>query len=189
MKKLCILLLYSIPLFCASTNSENSFSTFDLAATTGYVWKTDSHFKQVYGNGIQNVITIDGCYWPFRHFGVGIQNGYWLAHGKTTVSKRSTRVWEVPLNFYLQGRIGHLLQLHGSLGTGVIFVNEKSYLGTVSQQAWSGEAEAGIDYYFFKRAYLAFAVQYLYARKEIKETHNQADFGGVNVSGGIGISF
>lgn len=184
MKKLFFLLFYSVPLLCASKDS-----TFDLAATTGYVWKTDSQFKQVYGKGIQDIITIDGCYWPFRYLGVGIQSGYWLAHGKTTISKRPTRLWEVPLNLYLQGRIGRSFQLHASLGTGVIFVNEKSYLGNVSHQTWSGEAEVGMNYYFFKQAYLTVDLQYLYARKKISETHERADLGGLNARGGIGVSF
>ena len=189
MKKLFFLLLFSIPSLCISANSENFLSIFDLTATTGYVWQSDSHFKQVYGKGIQDVITIDGCYWPFRHFGIGIQGSYWLANGKTTILKKSTRLWEVPLNLYLEGRIGQMFQLHGSLGTGIIFVNEKSYLGSVSHQAWSGEAEVGIDYYFFKKSYLSAALQYLYSGKEISETQERVALGGLNLRAGIGISF
>lgn len=164
-------------------------STVDLALSTGYIWKNDHHFKKVYGQGIEDIITLDGCYWFSRYVGVGLKGSYWSADGKTTVLKKSTHVKEVPAIAYLRARIGCVIQLYGSLGVGGIYVHEKSYLGQVNTSAWCGEAEIGLNYYFAKHIYLTTAFRYLYSRKEIHSLHENADFGGYGIRGGLGCDF
>jgi hypothetical protein len=181
--------IFLLTLFVASVWCKESCENqhFDFALTSGYIWKNDKHFKQVYGSGIPDIITADACYYPCRYGGLGIKTSYWHASGKTTFLKCKTTLQEVPLIFYLRGKVGCHLQAYASLGGGAIFVNEKSYLGKVKNTVGIGEAEIGLNYSACNRFYITTAFRYLFPKTTVnKERH---DIGGYGLRAGIGFSF
>lgn len=181
--------IFLAALFVSSVICKKSYEyqNFDFALTSGYIWKNDNGFKQVYGNGIPDIITADACYYPWRHWGLGIKTSYWHASGNTTFLKCKTTLQEVPLIFYLRGKVGCRLQAYASLGGGAIFVTEKSYLGKVKDAVGIGEAEVGISYYACKNFYITTAFRYLFPKISInKEKH---DVGGYGLRAGLGFSF
>jgi len=163
----------------------------DVAVTTGYIWKNDCRFKEIYGEGIQDVITVDVCGWFSECFGIGLKGSYWEAEGRTPVCRLHTNVHEIPLIGYVRREIEFdcTFAAYASLGGGIIFVREKSELGKVNTDTWGGEAEIGLNYYFFKNFYLTTAFRYLYFKKKIAGIDERADFGGYGLRGGLGISF
>lgn len=183
----CLAIFVILFFFKNISSNECCPNRFDVALTTGYVWKTDSCFKQVYGKGIQDVITFDGCYRPLDHLGVGIKTSYWQATGKTTARKKHTKIWEVPLLVYLRGIIGEKLQGYASLGGGVIFSQEKSYLGKVKKIAGIAEAEVGMNYYFYQDLYVTGAFRCLFPKT--KKCGERVQLGGYGLRAGLGISF
>jgi hypothetical protein len=167
---------------------ENTNSSFDLALTSGYVWKRDDDlFKEVYGHGIFNIATVDGCYYPCTNWGLGAKIGFWQRHGKTTCFQECTRLKELPLLGYVRARIGHMLQAYASLGAGVIFAREKSYLGCAKEHTGIAEVEIGATCNF-DNVFVTGALDFLFP----KQPHCKREattFGGYGLRGGIGISF
>ena len=77
-------------------------SSFTGALSAGYVFKhADSVFKDVYGLGMVNAITADGCYHPWQSWGIGAKISYWFANGRTSFLKFHTHLHEVPMTVYL----------------------------------------------------------------------------------------
>lgn len=162
-------------------------SCFDLAFTSGFIWKHDKIFKEVYGHGIPDLITVDACYYPCNYGGIGIKTSFWEKKGRTACLKQCTKLQEVPLIGYLRARIGTWLQGYASLGGGAIFVKEKSYLGSVRTNVGIGEAEVGLNYYPHENVYLTGAFRCLFPRKTCDG--DEIDFGGFGLRGGIGFSY
>jgi hypothetical protein len=185
-KKILILAVLGIPAV-TYTYSECDGSNFDLAFSSGFVWKNDDLFKCVYGSGIVNAITVDGCYYPCTYGGVGLKTAYWGKKGETTILKQCTKLREVPLIAYLKARIGTWLQGYISLGGGVIFVREKSYLGCASTATGIGEAEVGINCHILHSFYITVAANALFPSTKING--HKAIVGGYGLRAGIGFSF
>ena len=183
-KKNFLLTFFVAAIWCKESCTDQNF---DFALTSGYIWKNDNHFKEVYGRGIPDIITADACYYPWRHGGLGVKASYWHASGKTTVFRQKTNLQEVPLIFYLRGKVGCHLQAYASLGGGAIFVTEKSYLGKARNTVGIGEAEVGINYSACKRFYITTAFRYLFPRTSINQEKH--DFGGYGLRAGLGVSF
>ena len=125
---------------------------FTGAFTAGYVFKFDDHlFKEVYGQGMGNVITGDICYHPWECWGIGGKLSYWLAFGRTTLLERHTTLQQIPMTIYLRRLFDFTcgLQLYASLGGGATWIREKSYLGHTHQWRGIGEAEVGSALGFF----------------------------------------
>ncbi|MCX6995399.1 MAG: hypothetical protein NTY13_06330, partial [Chlamydiae bacterium] len=177
------------PQFLSKDIKSCAPSCFDLVASSGYVWKSDRYFKEVYGNGIEDIITLDSTWWISRHYGMGLKGSYWSANGRVIGIPEPTNVWQIPLVFSLKGRIGSTFQVYGSIGVDFIIVCESNFLGEANQRAWGGEVEGGINYFFYKQIYLNAACRYIYSRKFITAVQDTADFGGLDVRAGIGFSF
>ncbi len=173
-----------------SGSTEQQGSCFSTAFSAGYVFKhNDCIFKEVYGHGIVNVITADGCYYPCEQWGIGAKISYWRAHGRTTFLKKCSLLQEVPLTFYLRRmkdfRCG--LQLYASLGGGIIWIKEKSYLGDLHLHKGIGEAEIGMNYPIWRCVNITSAFRYLFPRQSHCGT--KMDVGGFDLRAGIGFQF
>lgn len=162
---------------------------FDVALTAGYVFKNDHRFKEVYGHGMVNIITADGCYYPCRYGGVGAKLSYWRATGETTFLGLHTLAQEVPLIFYLRGKKDFRcnVRLYGSLGGGFAWIQEKSYLGKVRTYKGLGELEVGLNYSMCGWANITTAIRYLFPPQSRRG--EKIDVGGVDLRAGIGFSF
>jgi hypothetical protein len=185
-----LLLVPSVQLFGKEEKEEKkNDSLFTGALTAGYVFKHDCLFKQIYGHGMVNVITGDGCYYPWEHWGLGVKVSYWRAEGKTTFLKHCSLLQEVPVTFYLRKRkdFDCGLQLYGSLGGGVIWMQEKSYLGKVHSNKGIGELEIGVNYPAWHWINVTGAFRYLFPRQT--EFCRKVDVGGCDLRAGIGFSF
>lgn len=178
---------------CSVSEMHNRFTT---AFCSGYVFKfDDKRFKQVYGQGMGNVITGDICYHPFYNnscwklWGIGAKISYWLAFGKTTFFKHKTWLQEIPMTAYIRRMFDFKcgLQLYASLGGGAAWIREKSYLGKVSRWRGLGEVEAGLLYPAWCRLDFTSAVRYLFPRQS--QNHRKANVGGLDLRAGIGYSF
>ena len=189
MKKIIFLILLFTTIFNVLKSREHSFCT---AFTAGYVFKHDEEFKEIYGPGIANLITVDACYFPFEKWskwGVGTKVSYWKTHGKTTFLKQRTTLQEIPLTFYIR-RIEDLscsLQMYASLGGGLIWIKEKSYLGNRKIHKGIGEAEIGLNYSIYKCLNFTTAIRYLFPAQSICD--QKMDVGGLDLRLGIGFSF
>lgn len=180
-----LLLLCCMPLFAYE---EQKSKNFDIAFTSGYIWKHDKNFKKIYGSGIPDLITIDAFFTPVEgSFGFGVKSSYWEKHGKTSCLHQCTKIQEIPTIFYVRGKIGGWLQLYISLGGGAIVIKETSYLGKVKTHTGVGEFELGLNYYQFKNLYLTGAFRALFPRKYCNG--DRVDFGGLGLRAGIGFSF
>lgn len=162
---------------------------FDGALTAGAVFKHDGNFKKVYGHTITNCITADGCYYPWQHWGVGAKISYWQAHGCTTFLKRRTHLQEVPLTFYLRRKhdFDCGLQLYASLGGGVIWVKEKSYLGKIKMHKGIGEVEVGLNYPLWRSLNVTGAYRYLFPHQS--PGGRKVTLGGSDVRAGLAVLF
>jgi hypothetical protein len=183
--------LLTIPLVAKEQEykHENRHNHFTGAFTAGYVFKHDDQFKRVYGPGIINVITGDGCYSWCQRWGVGAKVSYWMAHGRTTFFQRETFIQEVPVTAYLRlmknFRWG--LRLYASLGGGALWVQEKSYLGCNSKWHGIGEAEIGMNYSLHHRLNFTSAFRYLFPRETVCGTpcERKVDVGGFDLRAGF----
>lgn len=174
--------------YAYSHKTLDDTSCFDLACTSGYIWKHDQVFKKIYGQGIPDLITVDGCYYPCCYGGIGLKASYWEKKGCTSCLKQPTRLQEVPLIGYVRARIGTWLQSYISLGGGAIFVREQSYLGCIKTTPGIGEFEWGFNYYPHKNVYLTTAFRYLFPRHTYDGVR-AADVGGLGLRAGFGLSF
>lgn len=173
---------------CEESDRENP--CFTTALTTGFVFKHDDCvFKQVYGHGIQNVITADGCYYPWERWGIGAKVSYWRAKGLTTFFKQCTKLHEIPITFYLRRTTDRCCDLQGyvSLGGGVALIREKSYMGCVDQHPGIGEFEVGFNYRMWNCFDLTGAFRCLFSGDCLCST--KADAGGLDLRVGIGASY
>lgn len=171
---------------CEETDMKNKW----FALTTGYVFKHDDCvFKQVYGHGIQNVITADCCQYFWESWGVGAKVSYWRAKGKTTLFKQCTRLREIPITFYLRGITDRWCNWQGyaSLGGGVVLIKEKSYLGCVEQNKGIGELEVGFNYLLCNCLDFTGAFRYLFSSDCF--CAQKAKIGGFDLRAGIGFSY
>ncbi|MEX0671745.1 MAG: hypothetical protein WD068_00145 [Candidatus Babeliales bacterium] len=173
----------------SGNDSELQDACFTGAFTAGYVFKHDCRFKDVYGHGVINVITADGCYYPWECWGIGAKVGYWQATGQTTFLKKCTTLQEVPFTVYARRRKNFDcgVQLYGSLGGGFIWVNEESYLGCVRDYKGIGEVELGLDYPIWRCINITSAFRYLFPSQCL--AGNTADVGGFDIRIGLGFSF
>lgn len=167
-------------------NYKEQDSCFATAFTAGFVFKHDDcTFKEVYGRGIVNIITADGCYYFCKPWGIGAKVSYWRAHGCTMLLKQCSLLQEVPLTFYLR-RIRDFqcgLQLYASLGGGVIWLKEKSYLGHVNFHKGVGEVEVGLNYPICHCLNVTGAFRYLFPRE--CQAGKKVDVGGFDLRAGI----
>ena len=177
-----------LPIRLLGQSAEKNIS-FDGAFTAGYVFKNDCIFKDVYGRGIINAITGDGCYYPWKHWGFGGKVSYWRARGRTSFLQLCSLIQEVPITFYARviKRFDCGLQTYGSLGAGVVWMKEKSYLGTVKQTKGIGELELGLQYSRCRRFNLVGAFRYLFPPQ--KQACDTVVVGGFDLRAGIGFSF
>ncbi len=146
----------------------NTHDCFTGAFSSGYVFKHDDGvFNSVYGRGMGNVITADFCYYPWHCWGIGGKSSYWLAFGRTTFFKRHTKLHEIPITFYVRRMIdlNCCLQLYASLGGGVAWMRESSYLGKVSRWKGIGEVEAGLHYPLYCNLNFTSAFRYIFPRQ------------------------
>jgi hypothetical protein len=168
---------------------EMEFKRWFTALTAGYVFKHGCEFENVYGKGITNIITADGCYFPWEHWGFGAKVSYWRAKGKTAFLQQCTLLQQVPFIVYVRARkeFACRLQLYGSLGGGFTWVKETSYLPTERFIKGLGEIEVGVNYPIWRCINLVAAVRYLFPPQ--KQCGESVDFGGVDVRAGIGFTF
>lgn len=199
MKKLvfCLLGLFISAVSCgACQQADCCDARFTGALSAGYVIKhADYVFKEVYGRGMANVITADGCYQFWRCMGVGAKVSYWRANGKTTFFKQCTLLQEVPVTFYLRAitYFRNCLQLYASLGGGVIWMKEKSYLGCVHKNKGIGEFELGMNYPIWCWLNFTSAFRYLFPREKqccmTGPGFEKIDVGGFDFRAGLVCSF
>lgn len=168
---------------------EEQDSCFDTALTAGFVFKNDCKFKEVYGHGIANIITADGCYYPWECWGVGAKVSYWRAHGKTDFLRQCSLLQEVPVTFYVRRRTNFRcgLQLYASLGGGLIWLREKSYLGRAQLHKGIGEAEIGLSYPVWRHVNITSAFRYLFPRQSF--AGEKVDIGGFDLRAGLEFPF
>lgn len=195
MKKIFVSLcagLFSLSLIaescCEEIQSDERY--FTSALTTGFVFKQgDCLFREVYGRGIENVITADLHYYFCPSWGIGAKLGYWRATGCTTTFKRCTKLEQIPFTISLRGisQCRRGVQLYASLGGGVMAIREKSYLGCVKANKGVGEVEAGLIYHARSYFDLTCAFRYLFPHSCICTT--KADIGGIDLRAGIGFTF
>lgn len=190
MKKIIFLLLLFTTTFHSLNSCENSFYT---NFSAGYVFKHDTDFKEVYGSGLANLITADFCYSRCGKWGIGTKVSYWRAHGKTTFLKQRTTLKEIPLTFYLRA-IKDIcsLQMYASLGGGIVWIKEKSYLGERKIHKGVGEAEIGLNYMVRECFNLTSALRYLFPAQRVCKKNvcdHKIDIGGLDLRLGIGFSF
>lgn len=193
MKKI-IFLSYFILLFGLSTqlfgaDGPKRKSRFSGAFSAGYVFKNDCRFKNVYGRGIVNAITADGCYYPWELWGIGAKVSYWRKKGCTDFLKQRTLLQEVPVTFYVRRKkqFKSGLQLYASLGGGFVWVKEKSYLGNVRLYKGIGEVEAGLKFPIFRCVDITAAFRYLFPPQS--RACDKVHIGGFDLRAGIGFSF
>lgn len=175
---------------CENASAAECQTYYTCALSTGYVFKhDDSYFKEVYGHGIENIITADGCYYPWESWGIGAKVSYWRAKGRTTFFRNRTCLYEVPLTCYVRKTFDFwsCLQWYASLGGGVMFMKEKSYLGSVHRHKGIGECEIGLNYFVWHCFDITAAFRYLFPRERV--CGKKADIGGFDLRAGIGFSY
>jgi hypothetical protein len=181
MKKIIFIFLFFL--------TQNLLGEVATALTSGYVFKRGQIFKEVYGHGITNILTADGCYYFQNNWGLGAKASYWRAHGQTTFLKQTTLLQEVPAIFYLRKLCQRPsgTQLYASLGGGFTWVKENSYLGTVSIFRGLGELEIGCNYPVWRSWNVTAAARYLFPPQNQNGT--KKDVGGVDLRAGIGFDW
>jgi len=182
----------STHVWCKYERVELRDTRFTSAFTAGYVFKYDDcWFKEIYGTGMVNAITADFCYTPWEYVGFGTKVSYFRAKGETNFHKRCTFLYEVPFTFYASG-MWHLrcnLRLYGSLGGGVVWIKEKSYLGTVHATKGIGEAEIGAVYPVWSHLIITGAFRVLFPRQSLCDGGPKVNIGGCDLRAGIGFAF
>lgn len=179
--------LISVRLLCNEEKSDTCFST---ALTAGFVFKDDVVFKEVYGHGIINAITLDGCYYRWNPWGVGAKISYWRAKGKTTFLKYPSVVQEIPVTFYVRRLLRDFdcgVQAYASAGGGFVWLKEKSYIGTARLYKGIGEVEIGLFYPVWSCINITGAFRYLFPFQSIYCEKSQV--GGFDLRAGIAFLF
>lgn len=168
---------------------KNEYNRFNLAFTSGYVFKHDSRFRDIYGQGIINAITADFCYYLRQCWGFGTKLSYWRAKGRTAFLQQRTIIQEVPLVAYLRGikTFDGGTQVYGSFGGGFVWLKEKSYLASQHTYKGLGEVEVGINSPVWHRLNVTLALRYLFPSQCY--CGNNVNVGGLDMRAGFGISF
>lgn len=159
------------------------------ALSAGYVFKNDCAFKEAYGHGMVNIITADGCYYPWKHWGFGAKASYWRAKGATSFLKQCSLVQEIPVTLYVRAmkEFRCRLQLYGSLGGGFAWIKDKSYLGNVRTYKGIGEVEVGLNYPLWRFINVIGAFRYVFPPQS--QSGERIDVGGCDLRAGIGFTF
>lgn len=194
MKKLALLLLLFLPILGNKARQRQEppkprAIPWNLMFTTGYVFKHDTNdFKEIFKNGIQDIITADICYYFFEAVGVGSKVSYWYTKERTFLDN-PTKLQEIPLTFYLRTiyKTYFGLQPYLSLGGGAIFLKEKSYRESLKNSKGIGELELGLNWFLGQQFNFTGAFRYLFPRETFNK--HKADIGGFDLRAGIGISF
>ncbi len=190
MKKILLLsclILLSTKLL--GNHSEGCHSCWSSSFSAGYVFKNDSKFKDVYGHGVINALTADICYYPWKCWGLGSKISYWRKKGRTAFLQLRSIIQEVPITFYLR-RIKEFncgLIAYASLGGGLIWLKEKSYLGKVLFHKGIGELEAALEYPIWRCITILGAFRYLFPPRS--RSCENVVLGGFDLRAGIGFSF
>lgn len=189
---LVVSLIWCSELLCGDCCEASDAETpcFTAALTTGYVFKHDDCiFKQVYGHGIQNVITADVCYYPWECWGIGAKVSYWRAEGRTAVLRECTTLQEVPVTLYVRKLFDRWcnFQSYVSVGGGVIVIKEKSYIACVDRHVGTGEFEVGVNYFTCSCFDITAAFRYLFSGNCF--CGHKADAGGFDLRIGVGFSY
>ena len=190
MKKILLFLLCVGASSLLANSDSCSESHKSIAFTSGYVFKhDDTYFKQTYGRGMGNVITGDFYYHRCNMWGFGAKMSYWLALGKTTFFKHHTTLQQIPMTAYVRKTADFEcgLQLYASLGGGVTWIREKSYLGHVSAWKGIGETEVGLNHPMWHCLNFTSAFRYIFPRQNIGT--NKVDVGGLDLRAGVQILF
>jgi|SRR5581483_348864 len=185
---LALAILVTIPTMMFA--ADDRANVFAAALSSGYVFKHDCNFKQVYGHGLINVLTADVCYYPFRIAGFGAKASYWRSHGgKTSFLRFCSQLHEVPVTVYARLIKGFDcgLQIYGSLGGGVALIREKSYLGCAKAHKGIGEIEFGVFHPIWWALNVTAAVRYVFPRQ--CQCDEKIDVGGADLRAGVGIVF
>lgn len=194
--RLLFVLLSLLPTYLQSYSSQaqdscclNDQTCFTTAFTAGYVFKQDCNFKQVYGHGMINCITVDTCYYPWNSWGLGAKVSYLRAKGHTSFLQLDALAQEVPVTFYARKThdFNCGLQTYISLGGGITWIKEKSYLGNTRVHKGIGEVEVGLNYHLWRCLDLVSAFRYLFPRQS--NCCTKVDVGGCDLRAGIGFSF
>lgn len=187
MKKMLFAVLLSVPFLSYAEQDEASCGSIALSA--GYVFKHDCTFKQVYGRGIANLITVDGCYYPWECWGIGAQVSYWRKRGRTTFLKQRTHLREIPVILSIRRKkdFDCGLRLYGSLGGGIVWGKEKSYLGCVKVHKGIAAVEAGLEYPIWCDLSITGAVRYLFPRQS--QAGHKVTIGGADLRAGLSWAF
>lgn len=194
MKKILFIFFISLVLLVPSHlfgNDVEKENKYDLAFTAGYVFKNDSQFKDVYGHGIINALTADFCYHYWERWGLGAKLSYWRKKGRTTFLQQRAIIQELPITFYLR-RIKEFncgLQLNASLGGGLVWMKEKSYLGKKKLTKGIGELEFGLQYPIWRCLNIVGAFRYLFPPQRQSNVCERTVVGGFDLRAGIGFSF
>ncbi|MGE0206903.1 MAG: hypothetical protein AB7R69_03585 [Candidatus Babeliales bacterium] len=178
----------SCPQECYASKDDFQCSRFTTAFSSGYVFKNDGIFRDVYGLGMVNVLTADICYHPWeRLWGIGGKISYWLARGRTTMLRQRTFLQEIPVSLYVRKMkdFASGLRLYGSLGGCFAYIKEDNYLAHTKRYKGLGEVEAGLFYPVWRRMLITAAARYLFPR----QGHPKVDVGGVDLRAGIGFFF
>lgn len=171
------------------SSSEEKCTHYSTALTSGYVFKHDARFQEVYGHGIVNIITGDGYYYFCKHWGLGATVGYWRAQGTTNFLQQHTLLQQVPFTIVGKGQY-HFncgLKLYGALGAGFIWTKEKSYLADTKTTKGIGTLEAGVVYPVWRFIEVTAAFRYLFPPQH--QSGHTIDVGGCDLRAGIGFSF
>ena len=138
-----------------------------------------------------NILTFDNCYYPHKHVGVGAKLSYWRATGHTDFLKLPTLLQQVPVIFYLRGihEFCNNVRLYGSLGGGLTWIQEKSYLGCVHSVKGLGEIEIGLSWSLWRYGALTGAVRYVFPPQSVHNSRHKIDVGGCDLRAGIEFNF
>lgn len=170
----------------STSEQDTCFST---AFSAGYVFKHDCAFKQVYGKGMINAITADACYYPWNSWAFGAKVSYWRSSGHTTFLCQRTLAQQVPVTLYVKKvkEFACRLRTYLSLGGGIAWIQEKSYLSCVSVHKGIAEVEVGLHYNLWNCLEIMGAVRYLFPRQS--RCCVTVDVGGADLRTGLGVSF
>lgn len=174
---------------CIVSAAQEDYTRWSTALTSGYVFKHNARFKQVYGQGIVNILTGDGYYYFCEHWGLGAIIGYWRAQGATNFLQQPTLLQQVPATIAGKGKYEFDcgVQLYGALGAGFIWTKENSYLDNTGFFKGIGTLEAGITYSVYHCFEITGAFRYLFPPQ--KQAYHTVDIGGCDLRAGIEFSF
>lgn len=190
MKKIVLILVALVGVTSLVHATQEDYDHYTAAVTAGYVFKSKQRFHEVYGQGIANLITVDGCYSACQKWGIGVNAAYWRGQGATNFLGQHTLLQQVPFVVYVRRDIKHFnfgLDIYGSLGGGFIWTKEKSYLGKTYMTKGIGAVELGATYPVWCCIAITGAFRYLFPPQT--QAGHTVDIGGCDLRFGIEVSF